>query len=137
ARRGVRSRPSPCVLLVEKPRRRHSSCLSRANLTPGPLRCQPEARAISGMQEDPLQIGIAGTGRMGAAIAARLLDRGHAVMVWNRTAEKTKALAAVGATVAARPRALSTAAECSITTRTDAAALSATNQGQNGWPARK
>ena len=84
------------------------------------------------MQEDPLQIGIAGTGRMGAAIAARLLDRGHAVMVWNRTADKTKALAAAGATVAATPRELSTAADCIITMLTDAAAIDATYRSQNG-----
>jgi 3-hydroxyisobutyrate dehydrogenase len=82
--------------------------------------------------EDPLQIGIAGTGRMGAAIAARLLARGHAVMVWNRTAEKTTPLAAAGATVAATPRELSTAADCTITMLTDAAAIDATYEGQNG-----
>jgi 3-hydroxyisobutyrate dehydrogenase len=84
------------------------------------------------MMEQPLQIGIAGTGRMGAAIAARLLDRGHAVMVWNRTAEKTRSLAAAGATVAATPQELSTAADCIITMLTDAAAIDATYQGQSG-----
>src|SRR6266702_922125 len=87
--------------------------------------------------EDPLQIGIAGTGRMGAAIAARLLDRGHAVMVWNRTAEKTRSLAAAGATVAATPQALSTAVDCIITMLTDAAAIEATYQGQSGLLAGK
>jgi 3-hydroxyisobutyrate dehydrogenase len=34
-----------------------------------------------------MRIGIAGTGRMGTAIARRLLDRGHEVGVWNRTPE--------------------------------------------------
>jgi 3-hydroxyisobutyrate dehydrogenase-like beta-hydroxyacid dehydrogenase len=62
------------------------------------------------MMEQPLKIGIAGTGRMGAAIAARLLDRGHAVTVWNRTPAKTESLAAAGAMVAPTPRELSTAA---------------------------
>jgi len=33
-----------------------------------------------------MKIGIAGTGRMGTAIAQRLLDLGHEVRVWNRTA---------------------------------------------------
>jgi 3-hydroxyisobutyrate dehydrogenase len=84
------------------------------------------------MMEQPLKIGIAGTGRMGAAIAARLLARGHAVTVWNRTAEKTRSLAAAGATVAATPQELSTAADCIITMLTDAAAIDATYQGQNG-----
>jgi 3-hydroxyisobutyrate dehydrogenase len=89
------------------------------------------------MVEDPLQIGIAGIGRMGAAIAARLLDRGHTVMIWNRTAEKTRSLAAAGATVAATPQELSTAADYIITMLTDAAAIDATYQGQNGLLAGK
>jgi 3-hydroxyisobutyrate dehydrogenase len=84
------------------------------------------------MMEQPLKIGIAGTGRMGAAIAARLLARGHAVTVWNRTAEKTRSLAAAAATVAATPQELSTAADFIITMLTDAAAIDATYQGQNG-----
>ena len=33
-----------------------------------------------------MKIGIAGTGRMGTAIAQRLLELGHEVRVWNRTA---------------------------------------------------
>jgi len=39
-----------------------------------------------------MRIGIAGTGRMGAAIATRLLGLGHEVAVWNRTAAKTAPL---------------------------------------------
>src|SRR2546427_1626491 len=89
------------------------------------------------MMDQPLKIGIAGTGRMGAAIAARLLDRGHAVMVWNRTAEKTKALAAAGAAVGSTPREVSTAADCILTMLTDAAAIDATYRGQNGLLARE
>jgi 3-hydroxyisobutyrate dehydrogenase-like beta-hydroxyacid dehydrogenase len=46
-------------------------------------------------------IGWLGTGRMGSAIAGRLLDAGRPVTVWNRTAAKTAPLAARGATVAA------------------------------------
>ena len=89
------------------------------------------------MMEQPLKIGIAGTRRMGAAIAARLLARGHAVMIWNRTVEKTRSLAAAGATVAATPQELSTAADCIITVLTDAAAIDATYQGQSGLLAGK
>ncbi len=84
------------------------------------------------MVEGPLQIGIAGTGRMGAAIAARLLDRRHEVMVWNRSPGKTKPLADAGAMVASTPQALSTAADCIITMLTDAAAIEATYRGQSG-----
>jgi 3-hydroxyisobutyrate dehydrogenase-like beta-hydroxyacid dehydrogenase len=45
-------------------------------------------------------LGWLGTGRMGAAMAARLLKAGHPVTVWNRTAAKAQALAEHGATVA-------------------------------------
>jgi 3-hydroxyisobutyrate dehydrogenase len=39
-----------------------------------------------------MKIGIAGTGKMGAAIAARLKELGHEIMVWNRTADKARSL---------------------------------------------
>lgn len=45
-------------------------------------------------------IGWLGTGRMGLAMARRLVDAGHDVMAWNRTREKTADLAAAGARVA-------------------------------------
>jgi 3-hydroxyisobutyrate dehydrogenase-like beta-hydroxyacid dehydrogenase len=45
-------------------------------------------------------LGWLGTGRMGAAMAGRLLTAGHPVTVWNRTAAKAQALAEHGATVA-------------------------------------
>jgi 3-hydroxyisobutyrate dehydrogenase-like beta-hydroxyacid dehydrogenase len=45
-------------------------------------------------------IGWLGTGRMGAAMAARLIDAGERVTVWNRTSSKTAPLAARGAAVA-------------------------------------
>jgi len=40
-----------------------------------------------------MNIGIAGLGAMGAAIAARLIEVGHQVTVWNRTPDKTRPLA--------------------------------------------
>ncbi|WP_214108487.1 NAD(P)-dependent oxidoreductase [Acrocarpospora catenulata] len=48
-----------------------------------------------------LRLGWLGTGRMGTALAARLLDAGHEVIVWNRTAARTGPLAERGAAVAA------------------------------------
>ena len=47
------------------------------------------------------RLGWLGTGRMGAAMAARLLDAGRELTVWNRTVAKTAPLAAKGAVVAA------------------------------------
>src|ERR1700682_6448253 len=82
--------------------------------------------------ELPLKIGIAGTGRMGAAVASRLLSVGHEVTVWNRTRGKNEALAKAGASVAATPAELATRAEIIITFLTDAAAIDATYHGGNG-----
>ena len=79
-----------------------------------------------------MKIGIAGTGRMGAAMASRLLARGHVVTVWNRTPGKTDALADAGATVAASPQELATSADFVITMLTDAAAIDATYHGAWG-----
>jgi 3-hydroxyisobutyrate dehydrogenase len=79
-----------------------------------------------------MRIGIAGTGRMGAAIATRLLGVGHEVVVWNRTADKTQPLAAAGARVAATPAALATQVEAVITILTDAAAIDATYRARDG-----
>ena len=45
-----------------------------------------------------MKIGIAGTGKMGTAIAARLKSVGHDLLVWNRTEAKAQAAIALGAT---------------------------------------
>jgi 3-hydroxyisobutyrate dehydrogenase len=79
-----------------------------------------------------MQIAVAGTGRMGAAIAERLLHLGHAVRVWNRTPSKAAPLAAKGAIVCDRPVALSAASEVIISMLTDAAAIEATYGGPGG-----
>jgi 3-hydroxyisobutyrate dehydrogenase len=84
-----------------------------------------------------MKIGIAGTGKMGAAIAQRLMGLGHEVTVWNRTAEKTKSLAAAGAKVAATPAALAEESEAVITILTDAAAIDAVYNGPQGLLAGK
>ena len=79
-----------------------------------------------------MKIGIAGTGRMGSAVAGRLLGLGHEVAIWNRTREKTRALAEAGATVAATPSALATHADVVITFLTDAAAIDAMYHSADG-----
>ena len=43
-----------------------------------------------------MKIGIAGTGKMGTAIAGRLQSLGHEVFVWNRTAAKADAAIKAG-----------------------------------------
>ncbi len=48
-------------------------------------------------------VGWVGAGRMGAALATRLLDAGYDVAVYNRTRAKAEALTEKGATVVERP----------------------------------
>ncbi len=79
-----------------------------------------------------MQIGIAGLGRMGAAIAARLMQVGHRVSVWNRSADKARPLAEAGAKVAATPAELARGAEVILTMLTDAAAIDAVYGGASG-----
>jgi 3-hydroxyisobutyrate dehydrogenase len=79
-----------------------------------------------------MRIGIAGVGRMGAAIALRLLEVGHEVMVWNRTGDKTAPLASAGARVAATPAALASSVEVIITILTNAEAQAAVYDGPRG-----
>jgi 3-hydroxyisobutyrate dehydrogenase-like beta-hydroxyacid dehydrogenase len=55
------------------------------------------------MSASPLTIGWIGAGRMGAALVTRLLDAGHDVTVYNRTASKAQPLADRGAGIASRP----------------------------------
>src|SRR6187455_166919 len=79
-----------------------------------------------------MRVGVAGLGVMGAAVAARLMEVGHEVTVWNRTPEKTKALADAGAKVASTPAQVASAVEATITMLTDAAAIDAVYNGPNG-----
>src|SRR6266508_1600349 len=79
-----------------------------------------------------MQIGIGGIGKMGAAIAQRLIEVGHTVTVWNRSPDKVKPLAAAGAAVAATPADLASSSEAVITVLTDAAAIDSVYMGPSG-----
>ena len=50
-----------------------------------------------------LRLGWVGTGRMGYALASRLLEAGHDVAVYNRTRAKAEPLAELGASVVDTP----------------------------------
>jgi 3-hydroxyisobutyrate dehydrogenase len=69
---------------------------------------------------------------MGGAIAKRLVDVGHDVVVWNRDTKKVRPLADYGAAVAASPRELADRADFTITILTDAAAIDAVYGGASG-----
>jgi len=79
-----------------------------------------------------MRIGIAGIGNMGSSIGARLIEVGHTLTVWNRTAEKTKPLADAGAAIATTPAELTSSAEVVITLLIDAAASDAVYHGPHG-----
>ena len=79
-----------------------------------------------------MHIGVAGIGKMGAAIAQRLIEVGHQVTVWNRSTEKLKPVTDAGAAIAATPAELAQKAEAVITILTDAAAIDAVYHGASG-----
>lgn len=70
-----------------------------------------------------MTIAVVGLGAMGSRIAARLLDAGHDLVVWNRTAEKTAFLVERGAAAAASPADAARRSDAVITMVTDPAAL--------------
>jgi 3-hydroxyisobutyrate dehydrogenase len=79
-----------------------------------------------------MKVGVCGTGKMGAAIAQRLISCGHEVSVWNRDPAKTQPLARLGASVATSPAALCEACEVVITMVLDDAALDAVYRHAGG-----
>lgn len=79
-----------------------------------------------------MKIGICGTGKMGAAIAARLIDQGHSLVVWNRDMGKTEPLVQAGASGAASPAAVVAECEMTISMLLNAEALDAVYRGANG-----
>jgi 3-hydroxyisobutyrate dehydrogenase len=79
-----------------------------------------------------MRIGIAGIGKMGAAIAQRLMEVGHEVTAWNRSADKLKAVTDAGAAAAATPAELAQGSDAVITILTDAAAIDAVYNGPSG-----
>jgi 3-hydroxyisobutyrate dehydrogenase len=79
-----------------------------------------------------MQIGIAGVGRMGSNMGLRLMEVGHTLTVWNRSADKLKPLVDAGASPAKSPADVVGAAEAVITILTDAAAIDAVYHGPQG-----
>ena len=79
-----------------------------------------------------MHIGIAGTGKMGSAMARRLLGCQQRVTVWNRTRDKAEPLLALGAQWAATPTELAGAADLVISMVTDERALDDVYCGPHG-----
>jgi 3-hydroxyisobutyrate dehydrogenase-like beta-hydroxyacid dehydrogenase len=75
-------------------------------------------------------VAVVGLGAMGSRVAQRLLDAGHTLVVWNRTAARAEEI--VGAVVASSPADAASRAEAVIAMVADAAALQAVTEGTNG-----
>lgn len=79
-----------------------------------------------------LNVGVVGTGLMGAPMVTSLLAAGHAVRVYNRTAEKTERLVAAGALPAETPAQTAAGSHIVITMLTDPDAVNAVTFGPDG-----
>src|SRR3981081_1804617 len=79
-----------------------------------------------------MKIGVCGTGRMGSAIAQRLMSLGHEIAVWNRNSAKTKPLVDAGAKLLASPAELVEGSEVTIVMLLNDAATDAVYRAPNG-----
>jgi prephenate dehydrogenase len=72
------------------------------------LRCVCGMIAVGEMDgrasQEKVRVGLLGVGRMGSAMARRLLDRGIAVVAWDRNAEHVRDLGGRGGDLAVTPR---------------------------------
>ncbi len=79
-----------------------------------------------------MKIGVCGTGRMGSAIAQRLMSVGHEVSVWNRDQTKTETLVDAGAKALSAPAALVDGCEAVVVMLLNDAASETVYRGPNG-----
>ena len=78
------------------------------------------------------RVAVVGLGTMGGRVARRLLDTGHDVVVWNRTAEKARPLVDAGAELAEDPADAARRADAVLTLLADPDALRAVSEGTDG-----
>src|ERR687898_1140724 len=81
------------------------------------------------------KIAFLGLGQMGAPMAARMLDAGHDVTVWNRTQEKAEPLGRRGARIASAPDESIAGADVAITMLSDPDAVERVVFGHGGLAA--
>jgi len=79
-----------------------------------------------------MKVGIIGTGLMGKAIATRLLNTGHELIVYNRTRNKTESLRKLGAQIADSPKKVAENSDLVITIVKDATAIELVSFGKDG-----
>ena len=79
-----------------------------------------------------MKLGFCGLGLMGAPMVERLLAAGHEVQVWNRSVEKTRPLAKLGAKVMDTPAQAATGVDGVLMCLFDSAAVEAVVFGPQG-----
>jgi 3-hydroxyisobutyrate dehydrogenase len=79
-----------------------------------------------------MRIGLAGAGKMGSAMARRLMASGQSVTVWNRTVARAQGLLDEGAAWAASPAELAATCDVVLTMLLDDAALDEVYLGADG-----
>lgn len=77
-------------------------------------------------------IGFVGLGTMGGSIAARLLEKGHRVLGYNRTRSRAEALAPAGLQVVNSPKEAAASSDVCFSMVTDDASLQAVARGPDG-----
>jgi 3-hydroxyisobutyrate dehydrogenase-like beta-hydroxyacid dehydrogenase len=97
----------------------------RSAIPPASARLAPAATSVG-------TVAFLGLGGMGRPMAARLVESGVTVRVWNRTRGPEKALARLGATATSTPRECALGADVVITMLSDAEALASVLEGGDG-----
>lgn len=77
------------------------------------------------------EIGFIGLGKMGKPMSKRILSAGYSLTVWNRTKEKTKDIAELGADVADSPKELASKCDVVFTMVLDDKAVKAVILGED------
>jgi 3-hydroxyisobutyrate dehydrogenase len=79
-----------------------------------------------------MKIAVLGTGRMGSAMALRLIDQGHTLTVWNRSRDKAQAVIDAGAHWADTPAQAVQASDVILSVLTDAKAIASAYESAHG-----
>lgn len=103
----------------------------RSTLPPPPGAARADKPVPTGVAEK-MSVGFIGLGAMGRPMAARLVESGFAVRVYNRTSGPERALTKLGATACPTPGACAKDADVVITMLSDAEALASVLEGSEG-----
>src|SRR5262245_54698612 len=128
--------PAPCLAHSILRRGRGQAIVDDRQSAAGrAARSGADARAAASRREEPVSTNVAfiGLGTMGRPMAERLLERGFALRVHNRTAARAAPLAERGAFVAATPAAAVEGADLVVTMVADDDALLSVVLGAHGF----